>query len=1429
MRKRSKPSLQLSLLSYAIAAAAAGVAPGAYAVDLCAGNAATTISTNASGNTCSLDTAGATLTITATGSLDSQVSVSITDPEVSNAGTISTSAAATSWTSVYGIEAGDLGAGAVLANSGTITVSATSSTNSASANGIRFDTLSGGATVTNSGVITATAEAEEWAGAYALGSWSGGPHDDAHITNAATGVITATATGHGGYNYASAYGIFASGQLTGDSSISNAGTITATTITEGSQSASAWAIFGGHGLSDSSISNSGTLTASATTTGSAWAGAWGIDVNGNLTGTSAITNSGIITVSATGSGGSSATAYGIQVNSLHDSSSLTNSGTITATAVSSGATGSGSAYAYGIHTQSLNGTAALGNTGTITATASADTWASAYGIDSQSLNNGAAITNSGTIAATATSATSSASAWGIHVTALNSGSVTNSGSITATATSTPDDTALYQWGGAYGLGSWSWSTMNGLAISNTASGTITASASGDRASAYGIVAYGEMTNGSSISNAGTITATATGGDASYASAYGIYTYSMTDSSITNSGTISASATGGEEWAGAWGIHASGLNGASSISNSGTINSTIVTDSYGSVYGIDTGTLSGTSTITNSGTISATGTANTWMSAYGIEADDLQGTSSITNSGTITASATSLSSSASANGIRFDAVAVGTSVSNSGSISASAVSEADDYWAGAYALGSWAWQAPNEFTLTNSGDITATATADYASAYGMYLYGWGSYSLNMSNSGTIAATATGGDGTYASAYGMYYYGSNYSNTIANSGTITATATGEGVNQWVGAYGMEVRGSLFQDGTLLTGSEVDNSGTIVASATSLNDSASAYGIKTWDVLEGSSVSNSGSITATAQGTNWAGAYGVYVVTMDGTTSLTNDGTITVSATAGDSGTGSALGISVYDLAAGATLTNSGTITASGSDLVEVAGVRVWQGAGTLANSGDIIGGVRLGGTVSMTNSGSLSLSAGHPSAIGGNYTQAAGGQLTTVVESASRYGQLAVTGTADLSASGTLVVELDPTLDLADGDVLHNVVSAGTLTAPASYDIVDSSLFWSFTNVGDTTSIDLEANQASVESVLAGSGVVLTDSQFDVLNTMVGGGFGPQYAALTGALNAAPDAAAIAALVQQLAPALTGSASRAAMAASAGVGALIDARQAETGAASGDAAGSNGVWLKTFLGEAEQDAAVGGLGGFDADTTGFVLGVDGDVSDSWRVGVAVASAQTDAEDAFSALDIDTLQFTVYGRYAMTDATALDLDVNQTVNSLDSTRRVVFAGSTAVAGYDGRQFVLGAGLTHRAKVGGNVTLLPGVALRYRQVHLDGYTETGAGAYDLTVQSRTDSALLWQAKLGAEVGLGGMGTLLANVGAGYDTLDAASATATLSGTGPTFVSQGAKPESTVLNAGLGYRYVTAKGFEINALYELEDRDTFNAETASLKFRMPF
>lgn len=714
------------------------------------------------------------------------------------------------------------------------------------------------------------------------------------------------------------------------------------------------------------------------------------------------------------------------------------------------------------------------------------------------------------------------------------------------------------------------------------------------------------------------------------------------------------------------------------------------------------------------------------------------------------------------------------------------------------------------SLVNSGNITA----QYYGLYATYMA-----SASIGNTGHITVGAVMGRES-DDAWGVYAGSLAGGASISNSGAIDVTVS---TGSSAAVFGIGT-------GDLSGGSIVINSGSITATADSVGDSAEAYGIGIGSANH-SSIANSGTIVAAVRdGDSWMGACGVCMYAVDSASTFANSGSILASASSANaSATGFAYGVYVYQLAAGATFVNTGTIVASGNDPIGVYGVRVFSGDGTVTNAGDIVGDVALGGTVSLLNTGNIMLAAGRGSHVGGNYTQGAGGQLSTVVQDAQAYGRIDIAGTADLGASGRLVVQLDPALQLATGTVLADVVTAGALVAPAGgYDIVDSSPFWRFANVGDATSIDLVATRVDAATALAGSDAALTYSQLALVDAVVSGSHGPRYAALAGALNSATTAPVAAAIVRQLSPALAGAAGRTAQGASQRIGEVVQARQAETGAASGDDVARNGLWLKTFIGSAEQET-VGGIDGFDADSAGFVLGLDGNVGDDWGLGVAVASARTDAEDANSALRIDSLQFKLFGSNALSDSTSLDIDVSHGVIGIDSSRRVGFAASTAVARYDGRQSTLGIGLTHRVAVTSGVALLPSLQARYRQVHLDGYTETGAGAYDLTVQGRADSALLGQARLGLEVGLGGHGTLLANAGVGYDTLDAATATATLSGNGPTFISQGAKPESTVLNAGFGYRYVAVKGVELNALYEFEDRDTFTADAASLKLRMPF
>jgi outer membrane autotransporter protein len=186
-------------------------------------------------------------------------------------------------------------------------------------------------------------------------------------------------------------------------------------------------------------------------------------------------------------------------------------------------------------------------------------------------------------------------------------------------------------------------------------------------------------------------------------------------------------------------------------------------------------------------------------------------------------------------------------------------------------------------------------------------------------------------------------------------------------------------------------------------------------------------------------------------------------------------------------------------------------------------------------------------------------------------------------------------------------------------------------------------------------------------------------------------------------------------------------------------------------------------------------------------------------------------------------------LDADLSYGANGYDSTRRIGFAGSRAAGTFDGTQLALSVTVGKAFKMSETTSLTPSLLVRYSQVELDGYTETGAGAFNLSVADTDEDAVLAIAKADYALKMGSKGTFLASLGVGMDTADTASATAQLGGSGATFVSNGVEPESMLVTAGLGYRYVTAKNLEINAAYDLESRSDFMGNTLSVKFKLPF
>lgn len=358
-------------------------------------------------------------------------------------------------------------------------------------------------------------------------------------------------------------------------------------------------------------------------------------------------------------------------------------------------------------------------------------------------------------------------------------------------------------------------------------------------------------------------------------------------------------------------------------------------------------------------------------------------------------------------------------------------------------------------------------------------------------------------------------------------------------------------------------------------------------------------------------------------------------------------------------------------------------------------------------------------------------------------------------------------------------------------------------------------------------MIGSGLKLSPSLAGLVNRVIGEGEYGSYGMLAAALNSASTATAAAHVLEHVAPVLTAGAAQATRMAGSGAGNAIGVRLAETrGAASGDGVADGQVWIKPFTGKVEQDS-VNGISGYDADTNGVVAGIDASVSPAWRIGVALATAESDVQSRISSVDVDTLQATLYGSYAVDERTALDLTASAALHSYDG-RRQAIDGSTALSAFDGTQFTLGAELSRRYRLGGNSALIPSLAVQLRQATLEAYAETGAGLYNLTVQDAQEDSILVAAKGVFEQKLGG-GVFHASLGVAHDSVDAASATASLAGNGPTFITNGIEPDALVLTGGLGYRYVTRGNLELDVSYDLESRDGFEGQTASLRLKLPF
>jgi outer membrane autotransporter protein len=717
--------------------------------------------------------------------------------------------------------------------------------------------------------------------------------------------------------------------------------------------------------------------------------------------------------------------------------------------------------------------------------------------------------------------------------------------------------------------------------------------------------------------------------------------------------------------------------------------------------------------------------------------------------------------------------------------------------------------------------------------------------SITNSGTITGTA------YT---GIYFQGSAITAGISNSGTISG-----------GIAGIKLRDdSLTHVQSIVTGG-INNSGLISATAASSPYYVRAIFLHN-STVNGGINNTGGTISATGTGGN-------SIHLQNGSTvngGINNSGMIA----------GNVYGIGLYGInlnpspswdysAAGSTVdevNNSGTISGgtkaifvdtvsslnriiiSGNNTAKFIGevdaintpVTVASGATYTMDNGQLF---TLNGTSSGFNvAGTLGVVAGGTGTVTGNYTQDSTGVFRTNVIDATTYGKLVVSGSATLASSARIQVGLDSGTTLANGDSLQDVISAGTLTQSA-FSVGDNSMAINFNAVNDGANhIDLTAVATGMTTVTAAVQSAGMSSQIGaagVLDSLMANPAG-QSKEITDFLYSVTSSGTpqdVANVVGQVMPLLNGGVTQSTFAAMHAVNDAIQARhESGSGVSSGDAVagGDRYFWAKPFGSLAGQDNR-SGAAGYDASTYGLVIGADTVVSNTDRVGSAFAYSSTNVDGNTTAAmhnaEIDSYQITLYGSHDLSVDTNINYQVDIGQHSNRSSRNMENLGLVATADFKSTSAHVGIDVAKTMALGTQTTFTPSVSADYSGINVHGYTETGALGWNQTVDKVTADELVIGVDGKLTRDLSDTSSLSGNLGFGYDLLgEQNSITASFAGEpGAIFTTLGIDPSPWLTRGGMGFVTKMTSGMEVSARYDVEYREDFLNQSASVKLRWAF
>lgn len=299
-----------------------------------------------------------------------------------------------------------------------------------------------------------------------------------------------------------------------------------------------------------------------------------------------------------------------------------------------------------------------------------------------------------------------------------------------------------------------------------------------------------------------------------------------------------------------------------------------------------------------------------------------------------------------------------------------------------------------------------------------------------------------------------------------------------------------------------------------------------------------------------------------------------------------------------------------------------------------------------------------------------------------------------------------------------------------------------------------------------------------------------------------------------------------------------------RNPQTAGASGVSTGDDYsnwiVWGQPFGGYARQDTT-DDVSGYSAKFGGLILGADRALGDDWRVGAAMNYSNTSVhgKDNLSGNTSTADNYGVIG-YAAYTGNPWFLNLSAAVNrqNYDSVRRADFTGfsGTAKGKFNGQSVTLQSEFGYPLTLPAQVVVTPLAALAYSYQHVDGYKESGGNGMALDVDASHSQSVI------SDIGVRVQKTVDTPLGAltpfaqiswihQYDNRRMSNNASYVADTlGETqFTTKGASPVKDMAGLAVGTTLYSANDLTIDARYDVQASDTYQAHTFSLRLNKSF